>query len=202
MSATPEQNLRDILGAIDTDSLPNPLPEEVEYHVRQALAYLGDKESEEWILREPRCPHCGGKVAVQNILKWYTQDIFTPLSEAEMLAVGVALQDCPVAAASDRLHAGWVRHLVDLILKDAEKEAGLPDFDSPEGWWLRRSGEQREALYLKHKTDDESCRIQEYDGAFRCWTHDRTWGATTDPDEPCAGWTPEENDEVTPISGG
>lgn len=29
------------------------------------------------------------------------------------------------------------------------------------------------------------CKIHEYDGAFRCTTHDRIWGAVTDPDEPC-----------------
>jgi hypothetical protein len=31
----------------------------------------------------------------------------------------------------------------------------------------------------------EPCRIYEYDGAYRCTTHDRLWGAVKDPDEPC-----------------
>lgn len=29
------------------------------------------------------------------------------------------------------------------------------------------------------------CRITEYDGAYKCWTHNRMWGAVTHPDEPC-----------------
>lgn len=32
------------------------------------------------------------------------------------------------------------------------------------------------------------CHITEYDGAYKCWTHDRVWGAVTHPDAPCAGW--------------
>jgi hypothetical protein len=33
--------------------------------------------------------------------------------------------------------------------------------------------------------DGETCRIHEYDGAYRCTTHNRLWGAVKDPDEPC-----------------
>jgi hypothetical protein len=32
------------------------------------------------------------------------------------------------------------------------------------------------------------CHITEYDGAFICWTHNRTWGAMPEPDEPCKEW--------------
>jgi hypothetical protein len=39
----------------------------------------------------------------------------------------------------------------------------------------------REAL-----EESEPCRIVEYDGAFKCLEHGRTWGAISDPDEPCA----------------
>jgi hypothetical protein len=40
------------------------------------------------------------------------------------------------------------------------------------------------------------CRISEYDGAFRCWTHNRMWGAVPEPDEPCKGaWTPKPHDK-------
>lgn len=31
------------------------------------------------------------------------------------------------------------------------------------------------------------CRIVEYDGAYKCLTHHRQWGAVTNPDAPCAG---------------
>lgn len=31
----------------------------------------------------------------------------------------------------------------------------------------------------------EECDIFEYDGAFRCHTHHKTWGAITNPDVPC-----------------
>lgn len=30
-----------------------------------------------------------------------------------------------------------------------------------------------------------ACRIYEYDGAYKCYTHNRVWGAVTNPDEPC-----------------
>ena len=40
------------------------------------------------------------------------------------------------------------------------------------------------------------CHITEYDGAFICWTHNRTWGAVPEPDEPCKGaWTPKPHDK-------
>lgn len=32
------------------------------------------------------------------------------------------------------------------------------------------------------------CRIKEYDGAFKCYTHNRAWGAVPMPETPCAGW--------------
>ena len=32
------------------------------------------------------------------------------------------------------------------------------------------------------------CKIMEYDGAFKCATHGKQWGAITPVDEPCAGW--------------
>lgn len=31
----------------------------------------------------------------------------------------------------------------------------------------------------------EGCAILEYDAAFKCFTHDRVWGAITNPDRPC-----------------
>lgn len=31
------------------------------------------------------------------------------------------------------------------------------------------------------------CKVYEYDGAFKCVTHDRVWGAITNADEPCPG---------------
>jgi len=38
------------------------------------------------------------------------------------------------------------------------------------------------------------CRIHEYDGAYRCYAHNRSWGAIPKPDEPCFGWIkPEES---------
>ena len=39
---------------------------------------------------------------------------------------------------------------------------------------------------------ETECRIYEYDGAFKCYTHDKRWGAITNPDQPCAGWSPEK----------
>ncbi len=34
------------------------------------------------------------------------------------------------------------------------------------------------------------CRIYEHDGAFKCYAHNRAWGAIPKPDEPCQGWEP------------
>lgn len=39
-----------------------------------------------------------------------------------------------------------------------------------------------------------ACRIMEHDGMYICTPHDRTWGAVTQPDEPCAG-------RVAPVGG-
>lgn len=41
------------------------------------------------------------------------------------------------------------------------------------------------------------CRIYEYDGAFKCLTHDLAWGAIDQPDTPCPGW-----EDLKPQSGG
>lgn len=32
------------------------------------------------------------------------------------------------------------------------------------------------------------CKIAEYDGAYKCYAHNKQWGAIIDPDEPCSGW--------------
>ena len=32
------------------------------------------------------------------------------------------------------------------------------------------------------------CKIMEYDGAYKCATHGKQWGAISPADEPCAGW--------------
>jgi hypothetical protein len=35
----------------------------------------------------------------------------------------------------------------------------------------------------------EPCRIMEYDGAWKCYTHNRQWGAISPVTGPCDGWT-------------
>lgn len=34
----------------------------------------------------------------------------------------------------------------------------------------------------------EVCHVVEYDGAFKCLTHRKMWGAVSKPDTPCEGW--------------
>ncbi len=36
----------------------------------------------------------------------------------------------------------------------------------------------------------DPCRIYEHDGAFKCYTHNKMWGAVSNPDKPCEGWEP------------
>lgn len=36
------------------------------------------------------------------------------------------------------------------------------------------------------------CRIKEHDGAFKCYAHDKSWGAISKPDAPCVGWSTKE----------
>jgi hypothetical protein len=36
---------------------------------------------------------------------------------------------------------------------------------------------------------ETQCSIREYDGAYKCYTHNRMWGAVTNPQTPCVGWT-------------
>jgi hypothetical protein len=42
---------------------------------------------------------------------------------------------------------------------------------------------------------DEPCRIHEYDGAFKCLTHQKVWGAIPNAGTPCAGWAAPETKE-------
>lgn len=54
--------------------------------------------------------------------------------------------------------------------------------------------DRRTALSSERET--EPCRIYEHDGSYMCHTHNRLWGAVTDPDEPCdRGDPPEEGRE-------
>jgi hypothetical protein len=38
------------------------------------------------------------------------------------------------------------------------------------------------------------CRIKHHDGAFKCYAHNKLWGAVSKPDQPCAGWSAAETD--------
>jgi hypothetical protein len=40
------------------------------------------------------------------------------------------------------------------------------------------------------------CRIREHDGAYKCYAHDKMWGAVSKPDTPCAGWNVKGTHEV------
>lgn len=71
------------------------------------------------------------------------------------------------------------------------------------GWtyeYVERAGptheeyhEQLKAYLAAKRAEKETvpapaaCSITEYDGAYRCTTHGRTWGAVTNPDQPCEG---------------
>jgi hypothetical protein len=59
----------------------------------------------------------------------------------------------------------------------------------------RRQGERRTGR--ERRTGDigpPPCNIWYMDGAWKCSTHNRLWGAVTNPDEPCDGWE-EPSDE-------
>lgn len=53
----------------------------------------------------------------------YPADVFTPLSEDEERVAVDALHSCGVSFASDRLHAGWARHLADVYEHYVAEEA-------------------------------------------------------------------------------
>lgn len=42
---------------------------------------------------------------------------------------------------------------------------------------------------LPNSLPASECRIYEYDGAYRCFTHNKMWGAVSYPSEPCEGWS-------------
>jgi hypothetical protein len=46
-------------------------------------------------------------------------------------------------------------------------------------------------------SEPQPCRILEYDGAWKCYAHDRMWGAVVDPVEPCEGWELLRDTHVT-----
>lgn len=46
----------------------------------------------------------------------------------------------------------------------------------------------RELLVPSKAAAVEPCRIHEYDGAFKCMTHQKTWGAITNGGAPCEGF--------------
>jgi hypothetical protein len=46
-----------------------------------------------------------------------------------------------------------------------------------------------QAVDIAAPLEAASCRIVEYDGAFKCLTHKRQWGALPRVDEPCIGAT-------------
>jgi hypothetical protein len=76
-----------------------------------------------------RCPTCGSPVRlhvtdegtgsyeplVESLARFYTTDLFSPLSNGEMETVKAALLGCGVRNASDRLHAQWARHFAGLL---------------------------------------------------------------------------------------
>jgi hypothetical protein len=37
-------------------------------------------------------------------------------------------------------------------------------------------------------SDFDACRIYEHDGAFKCYAHNKMWGAVSNPDTPCQGF--------------
>lgn len=53
-----------------------------------------------------------------------------------------------------------------------------------------KNGRRRAGWMME--TPAAPCRIHEYDGAYKCFTHQKTWGAITNPGTPCAGWSAPE----------
>jgi len=62
-------------------------------------------------------------VVRSHLLDPYPEDVFTPLSDAELGRCVAALRNCGVPAASDRLHAGWARHLFYGIAAAGDRDA-------------------------------------------------------------------------------
>jgi len=52
------------------------------------------------------------------------------------------------------------------------------------------TGERAAAVEGIAADQTTACRIFEYDGAFKCLTHKRLWGAVIAPQQPCVGWFP------------
>ena len=52
----------------------------------------------------------------------------------------------------------------------------------------RTSADQLCEMNIREQPNLKPCQITEYDGAYKCATHGKQWGAITSPDEPCAGW--------------
>jgi hypothetical protein len=86
-------------------------------------------------------------------------------------------------------------------LEDSEPSADAPkilQWRDGAGNWGGFSIPHDAELVLDPKLS-EPCRIHEHDGAFKCFTHGRKWGAILDPDEACgsvaAGGEPDKRVE-------
>jgi hypothetical protein len=53
--------------------------------------------------------------------------------------------------------------------------------------WLNRTADQMCEQNIRAQAA-LPCKIMEYDGAYKCVTHIKVWGAVPQPDEPCKGW--------------
>lgn len=47
----------------------------------------------------------------------------------------------------------------------------------------------------------QECKVVEYDGAFKCLTHKRKWGAILNPDEPCRPTPPQAAQSIVSTDG-
>ena len=67
-----------------------------------------------------------GRAMVEALRAPYPEDVFTPLSQADVRLAVVAIQSVLGHAGSDRLHARWARDLAAILADDADEVPEVP----------------------------------------------------------------------------
>lgn len=82
-----------------------------------------------------------------------------------------------VSQLSDRLSAETQRRMAAEAVVDAH-------------WHENEAQVLADAYREKYPAESAmiACNIHEHDGAFKCFSHRRKWGAVLRPDDPCKGW--------------
>lgn len=136
----------------------------------QASATLRDESltfQAEWAELKKRAPLMGG-VPVAQFLQ---AEVITTLQAVLRKAVNYYTG-----------HFGWCAKNGQMPMEIGRQYTHPQDCDA---WRATVACTCEVAMLPEVKTP---CCIHEHDGAYKCYAHNKKWGAISNPDVPCAGW--------------